>query len=66
MQADKDISITPNVLCNMLDPSSKNGVGAKMMIDATGALDASFSRLTVPLETQQLVLQLLSNLPKPL
>jgi 2,5-furandicarboxylate decarboxylase 1 len=61
MQADKDVSITPNALCNMLDPSSKDGVGAKMMVDATGSIEASFSRLTIPSEIKQLVYQLLER-----
>jgi 2,5-furandicarboxylate decarboxylase 1 len=61
MQADKDVSITPNSLCNMLDPSSRGGVGAKMMVDATGSMEASFSRLTIPSETKQMVLQLLEG-----
>jgi len=61
MQADKDVAIIPNSLCNMLDPSSRDGVGAKMMVDATGSMKASFSRLTIPPETRQIVAQLLKG-----
>ena len=35
MQADRDVTILPHTICNRLDPSSDDGLGAKMLIDAT-------------------------------
>ncbi len=39
VRADKDVIIVPDVLCNRLDPSSHDGMQAKMAIDATAPLD---------------------------
>lgn len=35
MQADKDTTVLPHCMCNKLDPSSDDGVGAKLLVDAT-------------------------------
>ncbi len=35
MQADRDLTVLPQTICNQLDPSSDEGVGAKVLIDAT-------------------------------
>jgi UbiD family decarboxylase len=35
MQADRDTTILSHCMCNKLDPSSDDGVGAKLLIDAT-------------------------------
>jgi 2,5-furandicarboxylate decarboxylase 1 len=35
MQADRDTTILTHSMCNKLDPSSDDGVGAKLLIDAT-------------------------------
>ncbi len=35
MQADRDVTILAHCMCNKLDPSSADGVGAKLLIDAT-------------------------------
>jgi len=35
MQADRDINILTHTICNRLDPSSDDGLGAKLLIDAT-------------------------------
>lgn len=35
MQADRDLTILAHSMCNKLDPSSDDGVGAKLLIDAT-------------------------------
>ena len=50
-QADRDLLIVPNSQGSRLDPSNRNGVGAKMGIDATKPLDAAemvFKRIHVP------------------
>ncbi len=48
MQADQDVSITANTITNKLDPSSDDGLGAKMMVDATRPLDATSERVKLP------------------
>lgn len=50
-QADEDLVVVANSQGSKLDPSSRNGVGAKMGIDATVPLDAppgKFTRIRVP------------------
>ena len=50
-QADRDLVIVANSQCSKLDPSTENGVGAKMGLDATIPLDApemKFKRIRVP------------------
>jgi 2,5-furandicarboxylate decarboxylase 1 len=50
-QADRDLVIVPNSQGSKLDPSTHNGVGAKMGLDATKPLDADklrFVRIRVP------------------
>ena len=54
-QADKDLVIVPESQGSKLDPSTRNGVGAKMGMDATKPLDADemkFKRIRVPGEDQ--------------
>jgi 2,5-furandicarboxylate decarboxylase 1 len=54
-QADQDVVIVSNSQGSKLDPSSRDGVGAKMGIDATVPLDAppgKFKRISVPGEEQ--------------
>lgn len=48
VQADQDVFIVPGVLCNRLDPSSRDGMSAKMGIDATGKADSESKRVTLP------------------
>ena len=48
MQADKDVFIVPNVTCNRLDPSSHNGLSAKMGIDATKPGDWDAQDIELP------------------
>jgi 2,5-furandicarboxylate decarboxylase 1 len=45
-QADRDVFVVPEVACNLLDPSSHNGLSAKMGLDATQRLGASEQRLS--------------------
>jgi len=50
-QADRDLLIVANAQGSRLDPSSNNGVSAKLGIDATIPLDAPefrFKRIRVP------------------
>ena len=52
-QADRDMIVVANSQCSKLDPSTKNGLGAKMGLDATIPLDApemTFKRIRVPSE----------------
>jgi len=50
-QADRDLLIVPESQGSKLDPSTRNGVGAKMGLDATKPLTAGemvFKRIRVP------------------
>ncbi len=50
-QADRDLIVVPNSQGSKLDPSTQQGVGAKMGLDATIPLDAPpmrFKRIAVP------------------
>ena len=54
-QADRDLLIVPESQGSKLDPSNRDGVGAKMGIDATKPLAAAemmFKRIHVPGEEQ--------------
>ena len=54
-QADRDLVIVPHSQGSKLDPSSDNGVGAKMGLDATipvGAPEMKFKRIRVPGEAE--------------
>jgi 2,5-furandicarboxylate decarboxylase 1 len=54
-QADRDLVIVSESQGSKLDPSTRNGVGAKMGMDATKPLDADemkFKRIRVPGEDQ--------------
>ena len=48
MQADKDVFIIPDVTCNRLDPSSNDGLSAKMGIDATKPSDWEAQDIELP------------------
>ena len=54
-QADKDLVIVPESQGSKLDPSARNGVGAKMGMDPTKPLNADemkFKRIRVPGEAE--------------
>jgi len=54
-QADRDLLVVTESQGSKLDPSTRNGVGAKMGLDATKPLDAdemTFKRIRVPGEDQ--------------
>ena len=48
MQADRDLSVIPNAMGAILDPSTRNGTTAKVVIDATRPLDGFARRHTLP------------------
>lgn len=62
MQADRDVGILSGLMCNQLDPSSQNGVGAKMIVDATRPLEDNFKRVTLPPDVEQNARDLLSRI----
>jgi 2,5-furandicarboxylate decarboxylase 1 len=42
--------MVPDVFCNRLDPSSRDGMSAKLALDATAPLNSDAERAIVPLE----------------
>ena len=65
-QADKDLVIVPDSQGSKLDPSTRNGVGAKMGMDATKPLDAEemrFKRIRVPGEDRVDLDKVVDTLP---
>ena len=63
-QADRDLVIVAESQGSKLDPSTRNGVGAKMGLDATKPLDApemTFKRIRVPGEEKIDVAELLAR-----
>ena len=49
-QADTDMFMVPDVFCNRLDPSSRDGMSAKLALDATAPLNSDAERAVVPSE----------------
>jgi UbiD family decarboxylase len=47
-QADADMFMVPQVFCNRLDPSSRDGMSAKLALDATAPLKWDVERAAVP------------------
>jgi 2,5-furandicarboxylate decarboxylase 1 len=47
-QADTDMFMVPQVFCNRLDPSSRDGMSAKLALDATAPLQWDVERAVVP------------------
>jgi UbiD family decarboxylase len=47
-QADADMFMVPQVFCNRLDPSSRDGMSAKLALDATAPLKWDVERAVVP------------------
>jgi 2,5-furandicarboxylate decarboxylase 1 len=65
-QADRDLVVVPNSQGSKLDPSTRNGVGAKMGLDATKPLDADemkFVRIRVPGEEKVDLDKIIGPLP---
>lgn len=61
MQADRDITVLTRCLCNRLDPSSDDGLGARLLIDATRPVGFDAEPVRLPPEAQQLAEQLLAG-----
>jgi 2,5-furandicarboxylate decarboxylase 1 len=61
MQADRDLNILRNMLVNRLDPSSDDGLGAKLILDATTPLDGQARRVSLPAEAEELARRLLQQ-----
>jgi 2,5-furandicarboxylate decarboxylase 1 len=65
-QADRDLLIVNNSQGSKLDPSTRDGVGAKMGLDATKPLDAkemTFKRIRVPGEEAVDIAECISSDP---
>lgn len=60
-QADQDLFIVPKVLTNRLDPSSIDGMSAKLGIDATAPLNWDVERTSLPHEVVELAKATLSR-----
>lgn len=61
MQADRDVFIVPRVLCNRLDPSSEEGMSAKMGIDATKPAGWEAQRVRLPEDVRKQALKLIRS-----
>ncbi|HBY94210.1 MAG: UbiD family decarboxylase [Ardenticatenaceae bacterium] len=61
LQADRRVSILSNTLVNRLDPSSADGLGAKMLLDATRPLKWEAARATLPDSAVELARRLLDG-----
>ncbi len=60
MQPGQDVIIMDDMPCNVLDPSSKDGLSSKMLIDATRSLDWQAVRCTIPGDVVRRVQKLLN------
>jgi UbiD family decarboxylase len=60
-QADRDLFVVPAAAANMLDPSSNNGLSAKMGLDATRPLGAAEKRLAFSEEVRERVRRILAG-----
>lgn len=61
-QADTDMFMAPQVLCNRLDPSSRDGMSAKLALDATAPLKWDVERAIVPRAAATRAAELLERL----
>ncbi len=60
-QADTDMFMVPNVFCNRLDPSSRDGRSAKLALDATAPLEWDVERALVPRDAALRAAELLAR-----
>jgi UbiD family decarboxylase len=60
-QADTDMFLVPNVFCNRLDPSSRDGMSAKLALDATAPLEWDVERAVVPRDAALRAAELLTQ-----
>jgi UbiD family decarboxylase len=63
-QADTDMFTVPNVFCNRLDPSSRDGVSAKLALDATARLQWDVERTVIPRNALTKARELLAKDPE--
>jgi UbiD family decarboxylase len=61
-QADTDMFTVPQVFCNRLDPSSRDGMSAKLALDATMPLKWDVERAVVPRDAAARAAELLARL----
>ncbi len=64
-QADRDLFVVPDAPGNLLDPSARNGLVAKLGLDATQPLDASERKLVLSSEVMERVRHILSSAAPP-
>jgi len=60
-QADADMFLVPNVFCNRLDPSSREGMSAKLALDATAPLQWDVERAVLPPDAVRRAAELLGR-----
>ncbi|HEY7676280.1 MAG TPA: UbiD family decarboxylase [Candidatus Methylomirabilis sp.] len=60
-QADTDLFVVPKVFCNRLDPSSVEGMSAKLGIDATAPSGWDVERTTLPPEAVEAARRLIAQ-----
>jgi 2,5-furandicarboxylate decarboxylase 1 len=61
MQADRDLSVIPNAMGAILDPSTRDGTTAKVIIDATRPIGGYPRRHTLPAESLARAAQLIAD-----
>ena len=61
LQADRDLNVLRNLMVNRLDPSSDDGLGAKLILDATAPLDGKARRVSLPAEAEEFAHRLLQR-----
>ena len=60
-QADTDLFVVPKVICNQLDPSSVDGMSAKLGIDATKPIEWDVQRTTLPAKAIEAVKRIMEE-----
>jgi 2,5-furandicarboxylate decarboxylase 1 len=61
-QADTDMFMVPHAFCNRLDPSSRDGMSAKLALDATAPLKWDVERAVVPRDAAAWASELLARI----
>lgn len=61
MQPDQQVIILPRLMCNVLDPSSEDGMSSKLLIDATQPMNKELHLCKQSEEVRQQVIRLLSR-----
>ena len=62
MQADRDTTVLSHCMCNRLDPSSDDGLGAKLLVDATRVVGFDAEPVRLPDHARRLADALLAAL----